>query len=103
MGNNLHYITPVVLCGGSGAPLWTSFRVALTKQSPVFSCKTPSFQQSVERFKGLKKVSVVLNDTLIVTNNEHHFLVFDQLREMKELQAQYFITCPRISINRKFE
>ncbi len=84
MGNSLHHITPAVMFESSRTPLWTFFYVVQAKPSPLLSFETPSFKQSVE---SLKKVSVVLSDTLIATNNQHLFLVCDQLSELKELQA----------------
>jgi mannose-1-phosphate guanylyltransferase/mannose-6-phosphate isomerase len=91
MGINLHHITPVILCGGSGTRLWPLSRTALPKQFLVLSGKTTLFQQSVERLQSLKNPSITLNDTLIVTNEEHRFLVLDQLREMKEVKAQLLL------------
>jgi len=87
----LHHITPVILCGGSGARLWPLSRNAFPKQFLVLSGKTSLFQQSIERLQSLKNPSIRLNDTLIVTNEEHRFLVLDQLREMKELKAQLLL------------
>jgi mannose-1-phosphate guanylyltransferase/mannose-6-phosphate isomerase len=89
--NSLHHITPVILCGGSGTRLWPLSRTAFPKQFLVLSGKTTLFQQSVERLQSLKNPSITLNDTLIVTNEEHRFLVLDQLREMKEVKTQLLL------------
>jgi mannose-1-phosphate guanylyltransferase/mannose-6-phosphate isomerase len=89
--NSVHHITPVILCGGSGTRLWPLSRTAFPKQFLVLSGKTTLFQQAVERIQALKNASVSLNDTLIVTNEEHRFLVLDQLREMKEVKAQLLL------------
>jgi mannose-1-phosphate guanylyltransferase/mannose-6-phosphate isomerase len=90
-GNSVHHITPVILCGGSGTRLWPLSRTAFPKQFLVLSGKTTLFQQAVERLQALKNPSVTLNDTLIVTNEEHRFLVLDQLREMKDVKAQLLL------------
>ena len=87
----MHHITPVILCGGSGTRLWPLSRTAFPKQFLVLSGKTTLFQQSVERLQSLKNPSITVNDTLIVTNEEHRFLVLDQLREMKEVKAQLLL------------
>jgi mannose-1-phosphate guanylyltransferase/mannose-6-phosphate isomerase len=87
----LHHITPVILCGGSGTRLWPLSRTAFPKQFLVLSGKTTLFQQSVERLQSLKNPSIRINDTLIVTNEEHRFLVLDQLREIKEVKAQLLL------------
>jgi mannose-1-phosphate guanylyltransferase/mannose-6-phosphate isomerase len=87
----MHHITPVILCGGSGTRLWPLSRTAFPKQFLVLSGKTTLFQQSVERLQSLKNISTTLNDTLIVTNEEHRFLVLDQLGEMKDVKAQLLL------------
>ena len=87
----MHHITPVILCGGSGTRLWPLSRTTFPKQFLVLSGKTTLFQQSVERLQNLKNPSITLNDTLIVTNEEHRFLVLDQLRDMKDVKAQLLL------------
>ena len=89
--NSVHHITPVILCGGSGTRLWPLSRTSFPKQFLVLSGKTTLFQQAVERLQAVKTPSVKLNDTLIVTNEEHRFLVLDQLREMKEVKAKLLL------------
>ena len=87
----MHHITPVILCGGSGTRLWPLSRAAFPKQFLVLSGKTTLFQQAVERLQALKNLSIAVNDTLIVTNEEHRFLVLDQLRELKDVKAQLLL------------
>jgi mannose-1-phosphate guanylyltransferase/mannose-6-phosphate isomerase len=89
--NSLHLITPVILCGGSGTRLWPLSRSTFPKQFLVLSGKTTLFQQAVERLQTLKSPSIELDDTLIVTNEEHRFLVLDQLREMRDIKAQLLL------------
>lgn len=89
--NSVHHITPVILCGGSGTRLWPLSRTAFPKQFLVLSGKTTLFQQAVERLQALKNSFSILNDTLIVTNEEHRFLVLDQLREMKDVNAKLLL------------
>ena len=90
-GISMHQVTPVILCGGSGTRLWPLSRSAFPKQFLVLSGKTTLFQQTVERLQVLKNPSTTLNDTLIVTNEEHRFLVLDQLREIKDVKAQLLL------------
>jgi mannose-1-phosphate guanylyltransferase / mannose-6-phosphate isomerase len=90
-GDTVHQITPVILCGGSGTRLWPLSRSSFPKQFLVLSGKTTLFQQALERLQSLKNLSTTLNDTLIVTNEEHRFLVLDQLREMKGVKAQLLL------------
>jgi mannose-1-phosphate guanylyltransferase/mannose-6-phosphate isomerase len=90
-GNRVHQVTPVILSGGSGTRLWPLSRSAFPKQFLVLSGKTTLFQQAVERLRSLNNPSTTLNNTLIVTNEEHRFLVLDQLREMKYVKAQLLL------------
>ena len=90
-GSNLHHITPVILCGGSGTRLWPLSRTAFPKQFLVLSGKNTLFQQAIHRLQSLKNASITLNDTLIITNEEHRFLVLDQLREIKEVKAKLLL------------
>jgi mannose-1-phosphate guanylyltransferase/mannose-6-phosphate isomerase len=90
-GNNVHQVTPVILCGGSGTRLWPLSRSAFPKQFLVLSGKTTLFQQVVERLWTLKNPFITFNDTLVVTNEEHRFLVLDQLREMKDVKTRLLL------------
>lgn len=89
--NSMFHITPVILCGGSGTRLWPLSRTTFPKQFLVLSGKTTLFQQAIERLQSLKNSSITLKDILIVTNEEHRFLVLDQLREMKEIKAELIL------------
>ena len=71
-------ITPVILSGGSGTRLWPLSRSAFPKQFLVLSGKTTLFQQAVARLQHLQSEHIKLNNTLIITNEEHRFLVLDQ-------------------------
>lgn len=80
-------ITPVILCGGSGTRLWPLSRTGFPKQFLVLSGTTSLFQQAVSRLSGLSAPDIVVGDSLVVTNEEHRFLVLDQLREMQSVAA----------------
>ena len=86
MKNSLN-ITPVILCGGSGTRLWPLSRTGFPKQFLVLSGTTSLFQQAVSRLSGLGTVDINIGDALVVTNEEHRFLVLDQLREMPSVAA----------------
>ncbi len=90
-GDSVHQVTPVILCGGSGTRLWPLSRTAFPKQFLVFSGKITLFQQAIERLQALKNAFIILNDMLIVTNEEHRFLVLDQLRGIKKVKAQLLL------------
>src|SRR5262245_55950925 len=71
-------IYPVILCGGSGSRLWPMSRQLLPKQFlPLLSERT-MLQETVERLAGLAGTQ----PPTVVSNNEHRFLVAEQLREI---------------------
>ena len=83
-------VLPVILCGGSGSRLWPLSRSGFPKQFLALSGsaeKTTLFQEAVGRLNQLTCPSITLGNTVIVTNEDHRFLVLDQLREMKSIRA----------------
>ncbi len=84
-------IQPVILCGGSGSRLWPLSRAGFPKQFLVLSGSSSLFQQAIERANGLGKSEISVGNTLIVTNEEHRFLALDQLRELKNISADFLL------------
>lgn len=86
-------VIPVILCGGSGTRLWPLSRSGFPKQFLVLSGDGFSqslFQQAVERINLVASKSnpeITLGNTLVVTNEDHRFLVLDQLRELSSIKA----------------
>jgi mannose-1-phosphate guanylyltransferase/mannose-6-phosphate isomerase len=83
-------VIPVILCGGSGTRLWPLSRSGFPKQFLVLSGDGSSqslFQQAVERIRTVANKEIQLGSTLVVTNEDHRFLVLDQLRELKNVDA----------------
>ena len=80
-------VSPVILCGGSGTRLWPLSRAGFPKQFLVLSGTTSLFQQAVERINAITSHDITLDETLVVTNEEHRFLALDQLRELKTVNA----------------
>jgi len=81
---------PVILCGGSGSRLWPLSRTGFPKQFLALSGNeqhTSLFQEAVERLNQISPAFIPLGSTLIVTNEDHRFLVLDQLREMSSIHA----------------
>ncbi|WP_071467497.1 mannose-1-phosphate guanylyltransferase/mannose-6-phosphate isomerase [Polynucleobacter asymbioticus] len=79
-------VIPVILCGGSGTRLWPLSRSGFPKQFLVLSGDGSSqslFQQAVERIQTVASSEIQLGPTLVVTGEDHRFLVLDQLRELK--------------------
>ena len=83
--NLMTTVLPVILCGGSGSRLWPLSRAGFPKQFLALSGndqKTTLFQEAVGRLNQLATPSIALGNTVIVTNEDHRFLVLEQLREM---------------------
>jgi mannose-1-phosphate guanylyltransferase/mannose-6-phosphate isomerase len=76
-------VQPVVMAGGSGTRLWPLSRAGYPKQFLVLSGTQSLFQQSVLRLQGLAGADITLTPPLVVGNDEHRFLVLEQLREIK--------------------
>ena len=80
-------VIPVILCGGSGTRLWPLSRAGFPKQFLVLSGDDSSqslFQQAVIRIHSVANTNITLGNTLVVTNEDHRFLVLDQLRELNK-------------------
>ncbi len=76
-------VWPVVMAGGSGTRLWPLSRSGFPKQFLVLGGGTQSlFQQAVGRLMALAGGGVGVAAPTIVGNEEHRFMVLDQLRDM---------------------
>ena len=76
-------VQPVIMAGGSGTRLWPLSRAGFPKQFLVLSGKTSLFQQAAARLQGLAGPDFDVRSPLVVGNEEHRFLVLDQLREIR--------------------
>ena len=100
-------VIPVILCGGSGTRLWPLSRSGFPKQFLVLSGDGSSqslFQQAVSRINSVANSKISLGNTLVVTNEDHRFLVLDQLREIKSTHTTLLLeptgrnTAPALSM-----
>jgi len=73
-------IQPVILAGGSGTRLWPLSREHYPKQLIGLLGETSLLESTLSRLDGLRKVSHVASDTLIVCGEDHRFLTAEQLR-----------------------
>jgi mannose-1-phosphate guanylyltransferase/mannose-6-phosphate isomerase len=83
-------VIPVILCGGSGTRLWPLSRSGFPKQFLVLSGNESQhslFQQALSRAQSATGPHAHEQAALIVTNEEHRFLVLDQLRELQHVKA----------------
>ena len=74
-------IQPVIMAGGSGTRLWPLSRAGYPKQFLVLSGNESLFQLAARRLAALSANGIELAGPCIVGNEEHRFLVLDQLRE----------------------
>jgi len=75
-------VWPVIMAGGSGTRLWPLSRSGYPKQFLVLSGNSSLFQQAVSRLQGLSDDTIEVGAPVVVGNEEHRFLVLDQLRDI---------------------
>ena len=79
-------VQPVIMAGGSGTRLWPLSRAGHPKQFLVLSGDPADpyslFQHAATRLQGLAGDGITVAPPTIVGNEEHRFLVLDQLREL---------------------
>jgi mannose-1-phosphate guanylyltransferase/mannose-6-phosphate isomerase len=69
---------PVILSGGSGTRLWPMSRAALPKQLLPLASERTMLQETVLRLGGVAGIGA----PLVVCNNDHRFLIAEQMREI---------------------
>ncbi|AWI54134.1 mannose-1-phosphate guanylyltransferase/mannose-6-phosphate isomerase [Aquabacterium olei] len=78
-----HALLPVIMAGGSGTRLWPLSRALYPKQFLVLQGTQSLFQQAHLRLQSLAADDIAVGKPCVVGNEEHRFLVLDQLRELK--------------------
>lgn len=78
------HVQPVIMAGGSGTRLWPLSRSGYPKQFLVLSGNESLFQLAARRLAALASPEFELAGPCIVGNEEHRFLVLDQLRETRQ-------------------
>ena len=73
-------ITPVIMAGGTGSRLWPLSRKLMPKQFLNISGENTMIQETVLRLNGLD-----VDKPLCICNEEHRFIVAEQLREINSL------------------
>ena len=69
-------ITPVILSGGSGSRLWPLSRAGYPKQFLPLAGQNTMLQETAQRVADSR-----FSDPLIICNEEHRFIVAEQLRD----------------------
>jgi len=75
-------IQPVIMAGGNGTRLWPLSRSGFPKQFLALDGRSSLFQQAVERLTALNGPGIAAAAPLVVGNDEHRFLLLEQLREL---------------------
>jgi mannose-1-phosphate guanylyltransferase/mannose-6-phosphate isomerase len=84
--------------------LWPLSRAGFPKQFLALAGEDSLFQQAVKRLNSLSSSSAQLGKTLIVTNEDHRFLVLDQLKAFPEISVELLLepqaknTAPALTI-----
>mgnify|MGYP000081773661 CR=1 FL=1 len=92
-------LIPVIMAGGSGTRLWPLSRKLFPKQFLSLMSDDSMFQETLSRLYGVDSsvgdVSAELNvsDPVVVCNDEHRFIVAEQLRQ-KSLNSNAIILEP---------
>lgn len=90
---------PVIMAGGSGTRLWPLSRTAYPKQFLALNSHLTLLQETVHRVQGLP----VSQQPIVICNEEHRFLVAEQLRQ-QSVQANILLepvgrnTAPAIAL-----
>ena len=101
------FVIPVILSGGSGTRLWPLSRSTFPKQFLILTedgANQSLFQQAAIRINAVGNSQITLGPTLIVSNEEHRFLILDQLREVKDVDVRLLLepvgrnTAPALSL-----
>src|SRR5690625_1117514 len=77
------FIVPIILAGGSGTRLWPLSRQHYPKQLLKLFGERTMLQQTLLRLDGLPN----LGDPVVVCNEEHRFMVAEQLKEIGQTRA----------------
>jgi len=80
-------ILPVVLAGGSGSRLWPLSRTHYPKQLLKLFGEATMLQQTLQRLEGLEGLS----NPVVVCNEEHRFMVAEQLQEIGQTRASILL------------
>jgi len=74
-------ITPVIMAGGSGTRLWPLSRTAFPKQFIALTSSLTMLQETAARLSGLSGAGNPTVEPMVICNEEHRFLVAEQMRQ----------------------
>ena len=76
-------LQPVIIAGGSGTRLWPLSRSTYPKQFLALHGRHSLFQQAALRLDALAAPDIAIGGRCVVGNEDHRFLVLDQLAGLK--------------------
>lgn len=83
-------IIPVIMAGGTGSRLWPLSRESFPKQFlSIDDSGLSLLQQTLQRLTGLDDINV--STPLVICNENHRFLVAEQLREIDQLGSNIIL------------
>jgi mannose-1-phosphate guanylyltransferase / mannose-6-phosphate isomerase len=91
MSNASIQIQPVIMAGGSGTRLWPLSRAGYPKQFLVLQGQQSLLQQAALRLAALAEPGLAVAAPMVVGNEEHRFMVLDQLREARCLPGSVLL------------
>lgn len=92
-------ILPVIMAGGTGSRLWPMSRERYPKQFLRLHGELSMLQETVSRLKGVEVL-----EPLVICNEQHRFLVAEQLRQIEQLSNNIILepvgrnTAPAIAL-----
>jgi mannose-1-phosphate guanylyltransferase / mannose-6-phosphate isomerase len=84
-------VLPIVMAGGSGTRLWPLSRAQYPKQFLILRGNRSLFQEAAQRLTTLSGTDISVSAPCVVSNEEHRFLVLDQLRELNMASASVLL------------
>ncbi|NOY61676.1 MAG: mannose-1-phosphate guanylyltransferase/mannose-6-phosphate isomerase [Gammaproteobacteria bacterium] len=90
MKNN-HLIQTVILCGGAGTRLWPASRKYYPKQFLPLVTERTLLQDTAARLDDFTMDSWRIAEPIIVCNEEHRFLVAEQIRQLDRNAARIML------------
>ncbi len=92
-------IVPIIMAGGTGSRLWPLSRELYPKQYLRLMGNLSMLQMTIERLK-----NITSEPPIVICNEEHRFIVAEQLREIKKLENNIILepvgrnTAPAIAL-----
>jgi mannose-1-phosphate guanylyltransferase/mannose-6-phosphate isomerase len=87
-------VCPVILAGGSGTRLWPLSRARHPKQFLALHGERSLFEQAALRLNALAAGDITVQAPCVIGNEEHRFLILDQLQALRPGEAATVVLEP---------